>query len=182
MKYDVVIIGAGLAGVTAGTELQRSGLRCCIVGGGLSLSRVRADEFVSLGGDLLRGDYAVSGVWDGMKLVAVNTVNLDGVRLEADAFILATGKFFSRGLVSEMDRITEPVFGADVEYDPCREHWYDEDFYAAQPFESFGVRTDGDGRVMLGGRPAENLYAAGEILAGNVDIVESALKVCRNLI
>lgn len=181
MKYDVIIIGGGLAGLTAGVELQKAGLRCCAVSSGLSLHKVPKAEFLSLGGTFLPGDTVVGGVWDGDRLVGVHTVNLEDTLLEADNFILSTGKFFSKGLAARMDGIVEPVFGADVEFDPCRDRWYDPDFFAPQPFERFGVRAE-EGRVLLGGRPCANLFAAGEILAGDVDIVGSALEVCRRII
>lgn len=182
MRFDVVIIGGGLAGITAGIALQKAGRRCVVVAEGLSLHECPRTEFVELGGTLLRGDSAVGGEWDGDVLRCIRTRNLGNTRLRGDHFILATGKFFSKGLVSTMDGIEEPVFGCDVQYDPDRSRWTDPDFFAPQPFESFGVLTDALGRVMIGGRPAANLYAAGEILAGRPDIVKSALEVCRNII
>lgn len=182
MKYDVIIIGGGLAGMTAGVGLLKAGLNCCAVSSGLSLHKeAPRAEFQSLGGTLLPGDTVVEGVWSGDKLLGVRTSNLGDTLLEADNFILSTGKFFSKGLVADMDGIVEPVFGADVEYDSCRDRWYDPDFFAPQPFERFGVRVQ-EGRVVIGGRPAANLFAAGEILAGEPDIVLSAMEVCRRII
>lgn len=181
MRFDVLIIGGGLAGMTAGLVLQKAGLRCCAVSMGLSLHRIPKDEFISAGGTWLPGDTVVSGIWDGDRLLSVRTEKLGETPLEADFFILSTGKFFSKGLVAGMDCIVEPLFGSDVEFDPCRDNWYDTDFFAPQPFERFGVRTE-SGRVLRGGRPAANLFAAGEILAGDVDIVGSAMDVCRRII
>lgn len=181
MKYDVIIIGGGLAGYTAGIRLLEAGRKCCVISGGLSLHEVPKGRFKELGGTIIAGNRVVNGEWDGDRLVSVGTSNLEGTRLKADDYILATGKFFSRGLVATMDEIMEPLFGCDVDYVPGRANWYDPDFFAPQPFESFGVRTS-DGLVFRGGRRMENLYAAGEILAGNVDIVESALDVCDRII
>lgn len=166
MRFDVVIIGGGLAGLTAAVKLQEAGQSCAVVSEGLSLHKTPAREFTALGGTLLRGDSVLKGDWDGMTLKRVYTRNLETTSLEADFFILATGKFFSKGLVATMDSVTEPVFGADVKYEPDRDKWCDSDFSAVQPFESFGVVTDGSGRVCLESVPAENLYAAGEVLAG----------------
>ncbi len=182
MKYDVVIIGGGLAGMTAGVALCRAGKSCIAVAEGLSLHKTLRKEFISSGGMILAGDSVLDGVFDSGILKAVHTRNLENTLLEADYFILATGKFFSRGLVSTMDKIYEPVFGADVSYDEDRTSWCNSDFYAPQSFEKFGVITDGDYRVMIGGQPVENLYAAGEILAGDVDIVNSAEEVCKRII
>ena len=182
MRYDVVIIGGGLAGMTAGVCLQKAGMRCCVVAEGLSLHDTPRAEYLSAGGVLLQGDSVVRGEWDAMRLKRVYTRNLEGTPLEADSFILCTGAFFSRGLAATMDKVYETVFGADVEYDPCRDNWYDSDFYAPQPFERFGVKTSAQGLVLFGGVPAENLYAAGEVLSGGVDIEQSALDVCRRII
>lgn len=182
MRFDVVIIGGGLAGMTAATALRKAGLSCAVVAEGLSLHNAPRSEFLALGGTIFAGDSVVGGEWDGDALKCVFTRNLEGTRLEADNFILATGKFFSRGLISTMDSVYEPVFGCDVEYIRDRDKWVTSDFFAPQPFESFGVITDGTGRVLLEGRPAKNLYAAGEILAGSPDIEKSAIDVCRNII
>lgn len=182
MKYDVVIIGGGLAAMTAGVEFRRAGKSCIAIAEGLSLHDTPRKEFISLGGLVLAGDSVIDGIIEDGMLKGVHTRNLEDTLVEADSFILATGKFFSKGLVSTMDSIYEPVFGADVRYDPDRTSWCNPDFYARQPFESFGVITDGDGRVMIGGEPVKNLYAAGEILAGEVDIVKSAEEVCRRII
>lgn len=182
MRYDVVIIGGGLAAMTAGVILRRSGKSCIAVAEGLSLHDTPRKDFISSGGLVLAGDSVVGGVFGNGKLEAVRTRNLENTLLEADYFILATGKFFSRGLVSTMDSVFEPIFGADVIYDEDSSKWCSPDFYAPQPFEKFGVATDGEGRVMIGGRPVSNLYAAGEILAGEIDIVNSAEEVCRRII
>ena len=182
MKFDVVIIGGGPAGVTAGLELQLKGKSCCIVSSGLSLRETRKSEFIAAGGVFLMGDTVTGGEWSERVLLSVRTGNLGNTLLEARHFILATGKFFSRGLMAAPDRVYEPVFGSDVEFDPDPQKWCVNDFFAPQPFESFGVRTLEDGRVLFGGEPADNLYACGEVLAGSHDIVQSALDICRNII
>lgn len=175
MKYDIIIIGGGLAGLTAGVELLKAGRSCCIVSEGLSLHKTPKEEYIAAGGTFLAGDSVISGVWNGRTLLSVRTRNLEETPLEAEHFILASGKFFSRGLIATMEAVIEPVFGCDVEFDPCRDHWYDNDFHAVQPFERFGVKTTPEGRVLIGGKTAENLWAAGEILAGDNDIEKTAL-------
>lgn len=181
MKIDAVIIGGGHSGCATARALVKAGFRVCVVSEGLSLSAACSapasreaqtvspysalSELAALGAVVLKGDSAVSGIWDGDTLKAVVTRNLSDTPLEADYFVLATGKFFSRGLLSDMERIWEPVFGADVAYTPGRSSWYDPDFSAPQPFMGFGVMTDGQGRVLFGGKPAANLYAAGSILS-----------------
>lgn len=165
MKFDVVIIGGGLAGVTAATELQKSGLKCAMVAEGLSLSEAPRTEFRKAGGTVLAGDRVVSGTFEGKRLVCVRTEKLGEATLDASHFILATGKFFSRGIVADMDKVYEPVFGLDVQYDGDRSAWFSPNFAAQQRFLEFGVSSI-DGCAVKDGAKIENLFPAGEVLAG----------------
>ena len=116
-------------------------------------------------------------------LIYVRPRNLGATLLYADNFFLCTGKFFSKGIVSTMDKVYEPVFGCDVQYEKDSSKWVTGSFADPQPFMSFGVITDPEGRVSVNGETVTNLYAAGEILAGsNVNIEESVSEVCRRLI
>lgn len=182
MKFDVVIIGGGPAGAGVGLALQKAGKSCVIVAAGLSLEPSPRREFALEGGILLPGDSVLGGNFDGCILRSVNTANLTGTALEADCFVLATGKFFSKGLISTMNEIYEPVFGCDVQYDRDPGEWVNPDFYADQPFERYGVVTDGSGRVSINGLTIENLYAAGEILAGAPDVALSVEKVVSEIL
>ena len=151
--------------MTAATELQAGGLKCAVVAEGLSLNRTSIKEFKAAGGTLLHGDKVTGGVIENSRLLCVSTEKLGDVTLEADNFILATGKFFSRGLVADMDKVYEPLFGLDVEYDEDRSGWFDPSFAAPQRFLEFGVKTL-DYKALKDGKPIDNLYPAGEILAG----------------
>ena len=169
MRFDVVNIGGGWAGCTAAEKLVEAGRKVCIVSEGLSLSAVKYDSpyarlaaLQKLGVVVFRGDRAVCGKIEDGKVVEVRTRNLDEP-LVADEYVLATGKFFSRGLLSDKDHVWEPVFGADVDYDPDRTKWYDPDFDAPQPFMKFGVKTDAEGNVLVEGRAIVNLTAVGDI-------------------
>ena len=84
----------------------------------------------------------------------------------AGSYVLATGRFYNGGLVADMDRVYEPLFGLDVEYEKDRSKWFDPDFFAPQPFLSFGVRVDADGHPSVQGVTVNNLLVKGEILAG----------------
>jgi len=165
MKFDVAIIGGGLAGVTAATVLQRSGMRCVLISEGLSLYGTPREDFRAAGGTLLAGDRVCGGTFDGNRLASISTEKLGDVTIEADAFVLATGKYFSRGIVADMDRLYEPIFGLDVEYDSDRSNWFSQGFADSQRFLEFGVKTK-DGCALLGGQKIVNLFPAGEVLAG----------------
>ena len=151
--------------MTAATELQQAGLKCAVVAEGLSLHNASRRAFSAAGGTLLAGDRVTGGKLAGGRLLSVSTAKLGDMDLEADAFVLATGKYFSKGLVADMDRVHEPLFGLDVAFDDDRSKWFDPSFAAPQRFLEFGVKTM-DGRAVKDGRAVENLFPAGEVLAG----------------
>ena len=103
------------------------------------------------------------------RTAALSVKTANGITLEAAEFVLATGRFFSRGLVADMEGVREPLFGADVDFPADRSKWFDPDFFAPQPFESFGVKTDKAGKILKDGKPVENVYAVGKILGGKHD-------------
>ena len=170
MKFDVLIIGAGKAGTAVAGELQKKGLKCALITSGKSIHLCSQEQFVRDGGVFLQGDKVLGAeIVDG-KVVSVETEKTG--RIEAGTFVLCTGKFFAGGLVADMDRVYEPIFGLPVQYEQARSKWFDSDFSKPQPFMKFGVADS---------NPLKNLYLAGEILAGDVDIIKSAEDVCRKI-
>ncbi len=151
--------------MTAATELQKSGLKCAVVAEGLSLHNTSRKEFAEAGGTLLAGDRVVSGKLSSGKLLSVRTEKLGDVELEAADFVLASGKYFSRGIVADMDKVYEPLFGLDVEYDADRSAWFDASFAAPQKFLEFGVKIC-NCHALKDGEEIINLFPAGEVLAG----------------
>lgn len=172
LSFDVVVIGGGQAGCSAAADYAGKGLSVCIVSEGLPFSAsgsktpyAALSELQNKGVTVLKGDRVLSGVISGGKVESVFTRNLGpSTPLNAETFILATGKFFSRGLMSDKEHIWEPVFNADVIADSDRTQWYNPDFYARQPYMDYGVRTDSEGRVSVGGAFVGNLYATGGII------------------
>jgi len=122
--------------------------------------------YEKMGGTYLLGDNVTAGYMDGNRLKAIDTANLGHGSLTARNFILATGSFFSRGLVAEPDRILEPVFGIDVVTEGDRSDWFKENIFEEQPFVKFGVATDNGFLVKKDGKTIDNLYAIGSILGG----------------
>lgn len=173
MKYDVVVIGGGESGCKAALSAASEGRKVCLITEGLTLKSLQPEfshkpyamlaALLPAGVAVMRGDKVLGGRWEGMHLAEVFTAN--GVTLQAGEFILATGRFFSGGLAADMDRIYEPVFGADVCALPGRSRWYDPDIRKPQPFESFGVKTTEDGYILIDGKAADNVKAVGKILA-----------------
>ena len=122
--------------------------------------------FEEAGGVFLMGD-KVNGieVKDG-KVVSVSTANLEEIRLEADSFVLASGSYFGHGLVADREKVSETVFGLDVECNGDRNNWYNPDFFKSQAYLSFGAATDNELKGIKNGEVIENLYVAGSVLGG----------------
>ena len=173
MKYDVVVIGGGESGCREALCAAKEGRRVCLVTEGLTLKSLEPEfkhkpyamlaSLLPAGVAVMRGDKVLGGRWEGARLKEVFTAN--GITLQAGEFIMATGRFFSGGLAASMDRIYEPVFGADVAAPQDRSLWFDPDIRNPQPFECFGVKTTADGHILIDGRAAENVKAVGKILA-----------------
>ena len=178
MRYDAVVIGGGRSGCAEALRRVAEGQKVCLVSSGLTLHSLESSmkgkpysslhELTGAGIAVLRGDTVTGVCWEasasGRRVRAVHTAN--GITLEASEFVLATGRFFSMGLRADMQGISEPVFGADVDFQADRSEWFDPDFFAPQPFESFGVKTDKKGRILKGGKAVENVFAIGKILGG----------------
>lgn len=147
--------------------------------------------FEKLGGTYFLGDNVTRGYMEDSTLRDIETANLGDMALQADNFILATGSFFSQGLIAEPDRIYEPVLGADVNVTADHSQWCGKNIFDDQPYMQFGVATDSDFRLTFHGMPATNVYAIGAILGGSDPIKEgsgggvamlSALHVAGNII
>lgn len=133
---------------------------------GIRLQMMLRKHFQKLGGVYMLGDAVKEGVFDGNCLKGIRTVNHGDTCFKADSFILASGSFFSKGLVSDIDGVREPVFGLDVDSITERPQWYRKDMFEAQPYMTFGVATDSLFRAGKNGQPVINLYATGSVLSG----------------
>ena len=123
--------------------------------------------FKMLGGNYLMGDSAVSGTFDGDKLLTVTTAKLGDMPLRANNFVLATGSFISRGLMANYQRVFEPVLDLDVDADADREQWTCFGVMEPQAYSRYGVSTDTRLRCLKQGKTIHNLYAIGSVLSGH---------------
>ena len=121
-------------------------------------------RFEVLGGTFLMGDEVTSAALHEGVVSSITTRNLDTARIFADHFILASGGYFSKGLVTTPTQVTEPLFGLDIAYPENRSDWYDADFFAHQPYMDFGVKTDAELHAIKDGEPVQNLFAIGSVL------------------
>ncbi len=97
--------------------------------------------------------------------------NDDTCFIEAEAAVLATGRFLGKGLASDYTRVTETVFNLPVASPETRRDWHSKDFFDknGHAINLAGIETDAYFRpVDASGSPIEaNLFAAGSILANN---------------
>lgn len=131
---------------------------------GIRTQMLLKKRYQLLGGSILMGDEAVKAHIYENRIHSIVTRNLDSHYLEASHFILATGGYFSKGLVSNPFQIYEPVFGLDVEYAEDRNTWYNPAFAEDQPYMGYGVKTDGKLHAVKDGQPIDNLFVVGSIL------------------
>ena len=131
---------------------------------GIRTQMLLKHRFEVLGGTFLMGDEVTSAALHEGIISSITTRNLDTVRLFADHFIIATGGFFSKGLVSTPTQVYEPLIGLDMDYSEDRNAWYNEEFFESQPYMNFGVKTDAELHPFKDGEPIRNMYAIGSIL------------------
>lgn len=102
-------------------------------------------EFEKLGGVMLNGDKALRAEIVDHQVKALYTQLHQDDALYAEHFVLASGHYFSSGIVADFDRILEPIFDLDIigygDFDnDKRLSWTKDRFSAPQPYQSAGVK------------------------------------------
>lgn len=133
---------------------------------GIRLQQQLRKSFQQAGGVYMLGDTVLRAEREDGRITKVYTFNHGDIPFAGQQVVLASGSYFSQGLIATPERVYEPVFDLDVAFEQGREQWYDLNFFAEQRYESFGVKTDRLFRGLYQGRPLENLYVAGATLEG----------------
>lgn len=133
---------------------------------GIRLQKQLKKRFVALGGTFISGDNVLGAELKDGRIESIRTERHDDTRFGAENFIFACGSFFSNGLKATPEEIFEPILHLDVDYSGSHGDWFNEDVYAAQPYLSFGVKTDRSLHVCLGGKSLPNAWAVGQLLSG----------------
>ena len=136
-----------------------------------SVPGIRAQQqlcrsFQQAGGVYMLGDTVLGADREGNRITRLYSSNHGDIPFAGQQIVLATGSYFSQGLIAEPDRIYEPIFDLDVSYVQDREQWYRRDVFEVQPYQSFGVKTNTELQGMYRGEPLDNLYVAGAVLEG----------------
>ncbi len=172
---DVVVLPAvfGLFNPSVTTDLKTKLVKPAIFlpvvppsTSGMRSQKQLTNRFQALGGTLLQGDLVEKGAFSRDRLFRIHTRNHGDISFVANNFILATGSFYSKGIVASPEMVFEPTFGLDVAAKKDRADWFDEQMFNDQPFMSFGVKTDQYLRASLNGTTIENLYVIGSVLSG----------------
>lgn len=165
------VFGLEAPRVTARLEKELEKEVCLIATLPPSVPGIRTQQqlsryFRQLGGVYMLGDTIRRAEKEGNCIVRLYSDNHKDIPFLADQVVLASGSYFSQGLVATPERVYEPVFDLDVSYSKDRGEWYDLNVFAAQRYQRFGVKTDQNFRALYQGQPLENLYVAGAVLEG----------------
>ena len=129
-------------------------------------------EFEKAGGRFFLGDTVIEATQENGNIKNVTTVNFNNIRMEADNFVLATGSFFSKGMVATPEKVYEPVFGLDLIYNEGRDKWFNTNFWQKQNYISFGAKVSPELNAFINGRKVDNLYAIGSVIGGSNSLYE----------
>ncbi len=144
---------------------------------GMRLDNALKRRFAELGGLFVAGDKVIGGEIRAGLLESIHTRNQGDSKIKAPFFVLATGSFFSGGIISRFDVMQEPVLALSVEYPQNRCMWHSKDFFHpdSHPFLQFGVKTNETLNPWDdSGKAVRNLFCAGAVLSGYNPIKEAS--------
>ncbi|MBK5720034.1 glycerol-3-phosphate dehydrogenase subunit GlpB [Dysgonomonas sp. Marseille-P4677] len=141
---------------------------------GIHAQQYMHDYFIHLGGVYMLGDTIKKCEIEGDKVKKIYSYNHGDIPFMAKNVVLATGSYFSQGLIASREKIYEPIFDLDVNYMKDRPDWYDRNIFESQNYQSFGVKTTATFNALKQGMPLENLYVSGAILDGFNPIKEGS--------
>ena len=73
------------------------------------------------------GDNVLCADIKGNRISQIYSINHGDIPCVGQNFILATGSYFSQGLIASTEKIYEPIFDLDVTFTPNRTQWYNSD-------------------------------------------------------
>jgi len=141
---------------------------------GIRTQQYLKSYFTKLGGVYMLGDSITNADITDNKVSRVYSYNHGDIPFKAYNFVLATGNYFSQGIIATYDKVYEPIFNLDMDYSPDRDDWFDINLFERQNYQQFGVKTDRNFKGMIDGNTLDNLYISGAILSGFNPIKEGS--------
>ncbi|MBE2896830.1 glycerol-3-phosphate dehydrogenase subunit GlpB [Pasteurellaceae bacterium HPA106] len=134
---------------------------------GIRQNRTLQAHFERLGGILMKGDKVLRAEFEQSAVSGLKTQLSDGLLIKSTRYVLASGSFFSNGLIAHFDQIIEPVFGLDLEKSDQRTDWTHHRFSAPQPYQQYGVKINAHCQAFKQSAVCNNIYAIGAVVAGS---------------
>jgi len=135
---------------------------------GMRLEDALFDALDDAGASIETGNPVVD--FDGDDRIERVYVEKNGAKIPnaADQYVLATGGLVGKGIESDRERVSEPIFDCHVPHASDRYEWFESNAFGDHPFAQFGVEIDADLRPLATDGTAEfgNLRAAGSVLGG----------------
>lgn len=141
---------------------------------GIRVQQYLKDYFQQLGGIFMMGDSVLKADIKDNLVKKVYSYNHGDIPFESNHVVLATGSYFSRGLIATREEILEPIFNLQVSYLKERKDWYTENIFEPQGYQQFGVATTSEFQGISNGKTIRNLFVAGAILEGFNPIKEGS--------
>lgn len=142
---------------------------------GIRTQMILKAEFEKAGGRFLLGDTVTEASFgENGKVLSIETANFGDIRMQADNFVLATGSFFSKGMIATPEKVYEPVFGIDLTFGEKRDEWFDRNFWNRQDYISYGAKVNSRLNPSIDGMSIRNLYVAGSLLGGSNTLYEGS--------
>lgn len=131
--------------------------------------------FEKAGGTFLLGDTVTDTKFNREGHVeSIVTQNFYDILMRADNFVLATGSFFSKGMIASPTKVYEPVFGLDLIFRNGREQWFDKNFWNKQNYISYGAKISRNLHPFIDEKEIENLYVVGSLIGGSNTLYEGS--------
>ena len=146
---------------------------------GLRLIKLLTAAAQKRGVQIIRKAHVTGAEVEACRCRSVYTEGFDRRRdYAADQFILATGGIYGGGLEAFAGKLTEPIFGIDIEVPHQQTDWSDRELFSgrSQLFAKFGIKADAQFRALdkSGALVAQNLRVIGRSLAGYDFAVEKS--------
>lgn len=137
---------------------------------GMRMQLQLQQRFMQSGGSWMPGDEVINAEFTSGLVTQLWTRKHEDIPLRARHVVLASGSFFSNGLIAGRDRVREAVFDLDVLQNDNRSEWYSDDVFDSQPWQRFGVLTNAELNGLRQGEAIRNLYVIGSVL-GEFDAI-----------